>query len=107
MGQGVQMLEKAIDIAYQEMAALESGAYDDACRWADKRDKLMDKAWGLLNRDAGDQYMPYLLNLTRLQERLTTMATEAKSKVTGGLLRSRDERRRMRGYRQAVSQALR
>ncbi|MDR1857160.1 MAG: hypothetical protein LBR22_08410 [Desulfovibrio sp.] len=105
MGQGVRMLEKAIDIAYQEMAALESGEYDEAGRWASKRGELVNKAWGLLKTDK-DQYMPYLLNLTRLQERLTLMATEAKNNITGGLRRSRDERKRMQGYRRSVAQAL-
>jgi hypothetical protein len=106
MSRGVHLLDKAVEIAHREMAALESGDYDEAARLADRRGEIISQAWNALETDTTDQYRSRLVSLTRLQERLTALAGAARDAVRGGLQRSRLEKQRMRGYHQAIGQAM-
>ena len=106
MGQGLSLLDQALDLARQEMAALEDGAYDRAVELAERRGELTGMAWQLLESDGVDQYRKRLIELTRLQEHLTELAAQAQEVVRASLQRSRLEKQRMRGYHQAVGQAL-
>jgi hypothetical protein len=107
MSQGVSLLDKAVEIAHLEMAALEEGDYDEALKLADRRGEIISEAWSALESDTTDQYRTRLVALTRLQERLTALADTARDVVREGLQRSRREKQRMRGYRQSIGQALR
>ena len=88
------------------MAALEDGAYDRAVELAERRGEITSMAWHLLESGGADQYRNRLIELTRLQEHLTELAAQAQEVVRASLQRSRLEKQRMRGYHQAVGQAL-
>lgn len=107
MSRGVRLLDKAVEIAHREMAALEAGDYDEAARLADRRGEIISQAWSALETDTTDQYRARLVNLTRLQERLTALAGTARDIVREGLQRSRREKQRLRGYHRAIGQAIR
>ncbi|MDR2055738.1 MAG: hypothetical protein LBQ10_07720 [Desulfovibrio sp.] len=106
MSQGVRLLDRAVEIAHREMAALEAGEYDEAARLADRRGEIISRAWSALEADATDRYRSRLVSLTRLQQRLTALAGAARDIVREGLQRSRREKQRMRGYHRAVGQAM-
>lgn len=106
MNQGLSLLDQALALARQEMSALEDGAYDKAVELAERRGELTGMAWQLLESDRVDQYRNRLVELTRLQEHLSELAAQAQDVVRASLQRSRLERQRIRGYHQAVGQAL-
>ncbi|MDR2821099.1 MAG: hypothetical protein LBB60_11295 [Desulfovibrio sp.] len=106
MRQGIRLLDKALDIAHQEMTALEDGDYRRAEKLAEKRGGIIDEAWNLLEDDATDQYRSRLVSLSQMQECLTSMANGARSVIVDSLRKSRLERRRMHGYRQSVGHAF-
>ena len=97
MNQGVCLLDEALNLARLEMAALEDGAYDRAVELAERRGEEDSQA---------DQYRTPLIELARVQDQLTELATRAHSEIRSQLQRSRLESRRMRGYHRAVGQAL-
>lgn len=106
MAQGAFLLDQALDLARQEMAALEDGAYDKAVKLAERRNEVTSMAWHLLESGSADEYRNRLIELTQLQEHLTDLATSVRDRVRQSLQRSRRERQRMQGYHQAVGQAL-
>lgn len=106
MGQGLCLLDQALDLARQEMAALEDGAYEKAVELAERRNEVTSMAWHVLESGCADQYRNRLIELTQLQEHLTTIAAKARDIVRAGLQRSRQEKQRLRGYHRAVGQAL-
>ncbi|WP_298031135.1 hypothetical protein [uncultured Desulfovibrio sp.] len=106
MGQGLSLLDQALDLARQEMAALEDRAYDKAVELAERRGEVTSMAWHLLESGGADQYRNRLIELTRIQEHLSELAVQARDVVRASLQHSRMEKQRMRGYHQAVGQAL-
>ena len=106
MNQGVCLLDEALNLARLEMAALEDGAYDRAVELAERRGEVTSMAWHMLEDSQADQYRAHLMELARMQEQLTELATKAHSEIRSQLQRSRLESRRMRGYHRAVGQAL-
>ena len=106
MNQGVCLLDEALNLARLEMAALEDGAYDRAVELAERRGEVTSLAWPMLEDSQADQYRTHLIELARVQDQLTELATRAHSEIRSQLQRSRLESRRMRGYHRAVGQAL-
>lgn len=106
MSQGVCLLDEALNLARQEMAALEDGAYDKAVELAERRGEVTSMAWHMLDDSQGDEYRAHLIELARMQDQLTELATKAHGEIRAQLQRSRLEGRRMRGYHRAVGQAL-
>ena len=98
MSQGLCLLDEALDLARQEMLALEDGAYDRAVELAERRNEVTSMAWHVLESGSTE--------LTRLQEHLADLAAKAQEVIRASLQRSRREKQRMRGYHQAVGQAL-
>ena len=98
MGQSAGLLHEALELARQEMAAMQGGAYDKAVALAERRNSVTCMAWTVMEESS--------VELVRLQESLTSMARKAHEEIKAGLGRSRRERRRLTGYRQAVGQAL-
>ena len=105
MNQGVCLLDEALNLARLEMAALEDGAYDRAVELAERRGEVTSMAWHMLEDSQADQYRTHLIELARVQDQLTELATRAHSEIRSQLQRSRLEGRRMRGYHRAVGQA--
>lgn len=81
MGQGLCLLDQALDLARQEMAALEDGAYEKAVELAERRNEVTSMAWHVLESGCADQYRNRLIELTQLQEHLTTIAAKARDIV--------------------------
>ena len=106
MNQGVCLLDEALNLARLEMAVLEDGAYDRAVELAERRGEVTSMAWHMLEDSQADQYRTHLIELARVQDQLTELATRAHSEIRSQLQRSRLESRRMRGYHRAVGQAL-
>ena len=106
MNQGVCLLDEALNLARLEMAALEDGAYDRAVELAERRGEVTSMAWHMLEDSQVDQYRTHLIELARVQDQLTELATRAHSEIRSQLQRSRLESRRMRCYHRAVGQAL-
>ena len=106
MAQGICLLDQALDLAMQEMIALEDGAYDTAVALAEKRNEITSMAWHMLDGDNVEECRGHLLELNRVQEHLTSLAIQAQDALRQELQRSRRERQRMHGYHQAIGQAL-
>ena len=106
MNQGVCLLDEALNLARLEMAALEDGAYDRAVELAERRGEVTSMAWHMLDDSQAEEYRAHLIELARVQDLLTELATKAHSDIRAQLQRSRLESRRMRGYHRAVGQAL-
>ncbi|MBR4742358.1 MAG: hypothetical protein IK079_05630 [Desulfovibrio sp.] len=103
---GLLMLDKALDLAEQEKKAMENNNYEDAIALSRERGQMTSEAWDFFQSDVREEYLARLLRLRNFHEILTGIALQAHSKVQKSLQRSRQEQRRMRGYQQAVSQAL-
>ena len=54
MAQGLSLLDQALDLARQEMIALEDGAYDKAMALAEKRNEVTSMAWYVLESSHAD-----------------------------------------------------
>ncbi len=106
MAQGLNLLDQALDLARQEMNALEDGAYDQAVILAEKRNEVTSMAWYMLEDNRAEEYRGHLVELARVQEHLTDLATRAQDALRQDLQRSRLERQRMNGYQQSIGQAL-
>lgn len=106
MSQGTILLEEALVLAQQEKDALEKGEYDEAIELAQKRGELTGMAWNAYDQAEKGSYRKCLLELANLQNHLTDLASRAHETLREKLSRSRQEKKRMRGYQMAVGQAL-
>ena len=99
-------LEQALELGEQEMNALMQGNVDMAADLADKRTWLISQAWNA-RREADDSaYYLRLLEVQKMQERLTTEARRCRENIRTSLMLSRKEGQRMAGYRNAVAHAV-
>ena len=106
MSQGTCLLEEALVLAQQEQAALEKGEYDEAIELAQKRSELTGMAWNAYDQAEKSTYRKCLSELANIQSHLTDLAGRAHETLREKLSRSKQEKRRMRGYQMAVGQAL-
>ncbi len=106
MGQGVELLNEAIDLARQEKKALEDGEYDDAIQFAEKRAELTGMAWNLLDAASRESFKKRLEILGDFQKQLTDIALKAQTAIRNRMNHSKQEKRRMNAYSMAVGQAL-
>lgn len=106
MGQGLALLDEAMDLARREKCALEDGEYEDAIQIAEKRTEITGMAWNFLSCAERDPYRHKLLELADIQKQLTELATRAQAAVRDRMNRSKQEKRRMKGYSKAVGLAL-
>ncbi|MDO5483533.1 MAG: hypothetical protein Q4F27_01360 [Desulfovibrionaceae bacterium] len=106
MSQGLSLLDQALDLARQEMTALQDGAYELAVELATQRGEMTSMAWNLLDKANTEQYRMRLMELNRYQENLASFARREHERIRLTLQSSRQQKRRMRGYHLAVGQAL-
>lgn len=106
MSQGICLLDEALVLARQEQDALEKGEYEEAIELAQKRNEITGMAWNSFDNSEKEPYRKRLLELTDLQTRLTALASRAHETLRAKLSRSKQEKRRIRGYQIAVGQAL-
>ena len=104
--QGLLMLDRALELAEQEMSAVLNQDYEDAIELSRERGKITVQAWDYLESDVREEYRTKLLQLNNIHKLLTKTASEAHDKIEASLRSSKQERRRMRGYQTAVSYAL-
>lgn len=104
MEQGSVILDEALELARQEKKALEEGEYDAAIEMAEKRAQLTGMAYNSANAD--ENFRLRLVELAKIQKQLTEIATKARDMVRARMNRSRQEKKRIRGYQMAVNQAL-
>lgn len=106
MSQGICLLDEALNLARQEMAALEDGAFERAVELAERRNEVTSMAWNMFEDGQTEQYRGHLVELTRIQDHLTELATRTHDEIKAHLQRSRLEHQRIRGYRKSVLQAI-
>lgn len=106
MSQALDLLDDALKMAQKEKAALEEGSYEEAIELAEERTKITGLAWNALKSGETPAYRARLMELLNLQEQLAQFATAAKTRIRNSLNRSRQEKKRIRGYQMAVEQAM-
>lgn len=106
MGHALALLDDALELARREKTALEGGSYDEAIELAQQRGQLADMAWNSLELAESPAYRSRLLELSKIQAQLTQLATKARDAIRLSLNRSRQEKKRIRGYHMAIGQAL-
>ena len=106
MNQGIVLLEEALNLAQAEKCALEGGEYDEAIAIAEKRSQLTGMAYNHMTHEDEEPFRLKLLELSDIQNQLTSIASKAHNAVRQRLNRSKMEKKRMRGYQIAVGQAL-
>ncbi|MBQ9537449.1 MAG: hypothetical protein IJU79_06670 [Desulfovibrionaceae bacterium] len=105
--QGLKMLDHALEIAAKEKSAMEQEDYEDAINLSIQRGRITNEAWDYFEDGIRDEYRQKLIKLNAIHKTLYKLAVDAHTKIAASLSRSRQEKRRMRGYQVAVAQALR
>ena len=85
MSQGLCLLDEALDLARQEMLALEDGAYDRAVELAERRNEVTSMAWHVLESGSTDQYRNRLIELTRLPQTAGVLPTHLNTQEQQGI----------------------
>lgn len=106
MNAGIELLEKALELGYLELEALDSGQVDTASELSARREEAISMAWQQQGTVICKEYGVKLMELQALQVRLTQKATELKQQLAAALNRSQKESRRLAGYRKVVGYAL-
>ena len=106
MGQGLALLDEALNLAKQEKTALEGGSYEEAIELATRRGEITGMAWSLMDLADSGLYKNKIKTLADLQKQLTSIASAAQENIRQRLCRSRKEKKRIQGYHLAVGQAL-
>lgn len=106
MQMGISMLDRALELAHQEMVALESGDYDIAVELAEQRNDVTSRAWLMLESGSSEEYRNRLLKLTDMQHQLTDMATQTQERLRETLNQGKQQKRRMRAYHSAINHAM-
>lgn len=106
MSQALVLLDEAMDLARQEKSALEGGEYEEAIQIAEKRGEISSMAWNLMSHADQEPYRRKLVELADFQKQLVALASRAQAVVRDKMNRSKQEKRRMKSYSMAVSQAL-
>lgn len=106
MNQGLALLDEALDLARLEKTALEDGAYEEAIELAEKRSRITGMAWECEDMSHKESYRTRLMELSKLQNQLVQMATHTRDMIRNSLCRSRQEKKRIKGYQLSVGQAL-
>ncbi|MBO4369474.1 MAG: hypothetical protein J5803_05190 [Desulfovibrio sp.] len=100
------MLDRALELAHEEMTAMENEAYEDAIELSKERGRITEEAWDFFDATVREEYRSRLLELGQVHKRLYTLAKEAHKRVQESLQSCKQEKRRMRGYQTAISHAI-
>lgn len=106
MSQALDLLDDALEMARKEKSALEEGAYENAIELAQERNKITGMAWNSMKAGEENAYRSKLLEISNLQAQLAKFAMNARDQIRASLNRSRQEKKRIKGYRMAIEQAL-
>ncbi len=102
MHTAARYLDEAIAIGMEELLALSNEDFDQAEKLAERRSWLISQAWSVRQGCDNMSYKAKLLQIHKIQARLTEEASAKKQHIRAGLVRSRQESRRMVGYKQAM-----
>lgn len=102
MVNSLSLLDQALNLGEQELAALAMGDVDTAHDSADERGKLIELAWENREGVALDALQDKLLQLQSLQGKLTDEAKRLHSSIKAELQKTKKHSTRLSGYRQAV-----
>ena len=103
MADSLTLLDQALFLGEQELAALSSGDVDTADLNFRERGRLLDEAWERREGVALDVLHEKLLKMQNLQGRLAEEARRLHSGIKDELQRSRKHSTRLKGYRKAVT----
>lgn len=106
MSQALQFLERALQLARLELAALRTKNYDRAVALSAQRETLLEQAWDRLEESEHPAYRARLLQMIELQKELESLAAEARKSVLANLQSSRQQKKRLSGYRRTVALSL-
>jgi len=101
-----ELLDEALQVGARELDALRAGDVDLASELCDRRADLMERGLARRENDCGE-LRSRLLALRDLQELLFEEGRALKRQIRDQLNQSKEQMRRMRGYGQAVGQAMR
>jgi hypothetical protein len=103
MSESLQMLDQALDVGRRELAFLLSGDIDQAEKLAHERGDLIHTALAKESAGRDPQVLrDRLCELQELQNRITSQALRLREEVKAELLRTRQEGKRLDGYRSGV-----
>ncbi len=102
----IKYLDEALDVSRQELIALRRGDVDAATQLSKKRTELMQLAWDTREDCVRLVYKEKLLLLRQLQVELIKLVNAGQGGVKKDLLRSKQEGRRLAGYKQAMQHAM-
>lgn len=106
MNTSLQYIEQALALGQEELAALMQGDVEEAMELAERREAMAARAWELRTPSDNQLYSERILQMMKLQERLSEAARTLKEEIRVSLVKSRKEGQRLAGYRKAVAHAL-
>ncbi len=103
MHTAARYLDEAIELGIEELVALSNDDFEHSQELADRRSWLISQAW-LVRQGCDDvSYKAKLLQIHKMQTRLTTEADSKRQHIRADIVRSRKESRRMLGYKKAMN----
>lgn len=103
MPESLQMLDRALDLGRRELEFLLSGDIDEAEKLARERGELIHAALAPETAGRDPQALRERLEALRdLQGRITSQAVRLRDETKAELLRTKQEGRRMDGYKSGV-----
>ncbi len=102
----VAMLDMALSLGEEELRALGAGKIETAGMYCELRARLLHGAGSGSTSDDRSKVVARLRAMGHLQHRLIAAGHELRTGMTAHMHRSRQENRRLRGYRQCVAHAL-
>jgi hypothetical protein len=100
-------LDAILSLAQTEHAALCDGDLDEAERLCAERDRMLAEAMSQTHDAPPDALRDRLLALHDIQQKLHDEAKRQREDLRGQLFASKQEARRLSGYRKCVNMALR
>ncbi len=106
MQTAANFIDQALALGEQELIALENGDVEGAMEIAGQRSWILSQAWEARMGCDEAAYKERLHKVYDMQNSLTELAEQKREELRFGILRSRQEGRRLVGYRQALTHAV-
>ncbi len=106
MHTSIHYLDAALSLSQKELAALRQDDMEQAAELAEERANLMTLAWESRTDSIREMYKERLLALREAQKELIHFVQHAQAELKGGVSRSKQEGRRLAGYKKALQFAM-
>ncbi len=106
MHTSIHYLDEALSLSQKELLALRQDNVEQAEELAQKRASLMALAWENHTDSIREMYKERLLALRDAQKELINFVQHAQTELKGGVRRSKQEGRRLAGYKKALQFAM-